>query len=355
MNTVKKTSGFWKGLLIYVIVMVVLILVGLAVFWCYIAAYEHSRPEGMVEDYLETRFPEELDSQITQYAEANATDYESAESIETALREALEGGDVTYRKTPGEYSQETPVYTIRSDKQEIARVELDPVDAGILSFGFNGWECAEITFALENFAQTHTITAPADAQVMVNGAVLTNEYLTGDGIYPELEPYVEDLKTIPDTVTYSIDLFTQPEITATDAMGSTYLLEMDDTGAVSLMMAFPEDLERQLKSYADSFVRAYIAFTSNAAEGPEEVQSYMIPGSSLYRRMNAAMDGLGWVQGVTSTMKDLTLDHFWYYGTVVLCDAHYGLSAGTGDTENNMRIVLTETDYGWRVATIKMF
>ena len=54
-------------------------------------------------------------------------------------------------------------------------------------------------------------------------------------------------------------------------------------------------------------------------------------------------------------MSGLTLENFRYFGSAVLCDARYTLTSGTGATENEMCILLTETASGWRVANMKLF
>ena len=48
----KRKNRFWKGLLIYILVMLAVIAVGLAVFWQYMAAYEAARPEGTMEAWI---------------------------------------------------------------------------------------------------------------------------------------------------------------------------------------------------------------------------------------------------------------------------------------------------------------
>lgn len=355
MSKVKKKRSFGKGLLIYVIVMLVIIAVGLGLFWRYIYAYEQARPEGAVENYIQTDLPEELADAITTYGEEHATAYESAEDIAGVIAKAIEGGEMSYRKTPGAYTQEAPVYTLRCDKKEIATMELRSVDAGFLRFGFDTWERSKTEYQFDAFAVACTITAPAGTEVLVNGRVLTEDYRTGDGAYAELKAYADEIPVMPETVTYEIGLFGEAKITARNEFNNSFLVETDETGTVSIRMVCPVDLEDELLDYAAGFVKEYVAFTSHAVEEAGIVQSYMISGSELYERMNAALDGLSWVHGVTGTMHDLTVGNLSYYGGVAVCEAHYGLSSSAGDTENNIRIVLTETDNGWRVATMEMF
>ena len=114
-----RRHRFALGLFIYVIIMLLLIFAGLFVFWQYIASYEFSRVEGVMDDYMAEELDEALDREIERFSASNATELESAETIAAALRSAVDEGELTYRKTAGEYSPDAPVYSLRLDKREL--------------------------------------------------------------------------------------------------------------------------------------------------------------------------------------------------------------------------------------------
>jgi hypothetical protein len=116
----------------------------------------------------------------------------------------------------------------------------------------------------------------------------------------------------------------------------------------------PAELSKELSGYAEDFVRAYVAYTSHAVEGPGAVQQFLVPGGSMYERMTASMDGMSWVHGVTSTMSELSIVGYEYYGCAAIVTASYVLTSGGDVTDNCMRIILTQTDSGWRVANIEL-
>ena len=74
----KRKNRFWKGLLIYILVMLAVIAVGLAVFWQYMAAYEAARPEGTMDAWIETRSDDALSGGIARWAEEHASARQSA-------------------------------------------------------------------------------------------------------------------------------------------------------------------------------------------------------------------------------------------------------------------------------------
>ena len=68
------------------------------------------------------------------------------------------------------------------------------------------------------------------------------------------------------------------------------------------------------------------------------------------------MEGLSWIQAVTGRITEMSVDGLRYYGRAATLEAHYLLTTyGRIHTDNNMKIVLTQTELGWRVAEIQLF
>ncbi|MDY4105836.1 MAG: hypothetical protein SOY37_09680 [Oscillospiraceae bacterium] len=350
----KQKNRFWKGLLIYILVMLVIIFTGLFVFWKFIAAYEQSRPEGVMDAWVQEAMEADLSDAVDAWAQAHETPWQSAERIREGLTEALAAQTIHVRKEPGE---ETETYQLRAGRTVIGTKTLDEVPGGgLFDFGFTFWEVGEGAYDFSPFASTLTILAPETAEVSLNGAVLDRASAQSGGVHPELAEFEETLADTAGILTYTVeDLYMPGTVTATDPSGCTCLTETAEDGSVSVALEMPVDLKDELAAYAEGFVTAYIGYTSNATGGPGAVQSYMIPGSLLYQRMTAAMVGMVWVHGVTSTMSDLTVDHFRYYDNAVLCEAQYQLTTESGTSDNHMRILLTNTDAGWRVADMNLF
>lgn len=355
MDTTTKKRRFWKGLLIYVCVALALIAVGLFFFWKWTVAYELSRTDGVMDAYLAQQAPADLRAEAEEWAwaKSNASPFESAEEIIAVIAELTETQELTFRKTVGKYTQETPVYTLRLDKREVGTVRLERGEPRLLSFGFDTWQLRDVTYDFTALGQTYTLTAPEQAVLEVNGVPLGDSLRTGIGLYAELEPYADSLPEMDGAATYDLGLlFREPQVHLADS--SRYLVESSE-GHISVIEQCPAALEQQLTDYARQFLTAYLTFTANASDGPDGVKAYLIPNSILSQRIDAAMDGLSWVHGVTATTGDISLENFRYFGDAALCDAYYTLHTATGDTENQMHILLADTANGWRVAEIAMF
>lgn len=351
-------SRFKKGLLIYTIVMLVVIFIGLFIFWQYIKAYEYSRPDYVVDGYIQRDLHRTLSRSIPNYAEQ--TPFETAEEQTQAFQNLLNQADFTFRKDSEEYTEDAPVYAVYMNKKELGKLYL--VSDGN-SFGFPHWEIASSAFDLNRFAETYTITAPEDADITVNGMLLTAKNCDLElGVPQELKPYAEDLAVLPSWASYRFTAVSQPEVRLVSD-SEEYWMSSDETNPTvfTVTQQGSTELSEQLHTYAADFVTAYISFTSNAT-GPGQASTYVLPGGTLYQRINGAGDAMRWVHGITYTMSDLTVDGFQYYGTAATLEAHYILTPygnaipiGNDETHSNMHIVLTQTPSGWRVADIELY
>lgn len=348
-----RRHRFAIALTIYTAVLLLLILAGLFLFWQYIAAYELSLVDGVMEDYLADGLAEDINRDIDRFASAHETVFESAGDISAFLRSAVEGGELTYRKAPQEYTAEEPVYSIRLDKRELGRVYFRSYSGGALDFGFSRWFVHRTELDLDGFYREYTVFAPSEAPVTLNGKLMTTANCSVAFEEPEeLLPYSRELSEMPLYMLYTFSAISPVQVSLSSG-GDEYRLSQDES-SFTVTQVCPPDLSDQLYKYSEDFVRAYIAFTSNST-GPAAVTGYMIRNSALYQRMYAAIDGLSWVKGVTGHISDLSTDSIHYYGCAATLEAHYVLTANGSNTDNNMKIVLTQTDLGWRVAEAQLF
>lgn len=350
-----KKHRFAVGLAIYGAVLLLLIIAGLFLFWRYIAAYERSLADGVMDSYMTDGLAEEIDRGIDRFASARETVFESAGEIARVLRSSVESGGLTYRKALQEHTPEEPVYSIRLDRRELGRVYLRSDPGGVRDFGFPRWFVHRVELDLDGFAQDYAVLAPAEAAVARGGVVMTAANCPITWEEPEeLLPYSEELAQMPRYARYAFSSFSPVEISLPDG-GEQYLLSREGN-SFTVTQRCPAELSDQLYKYAEDFVRAYIDFTSGTVEEPDVVTGYMVTGGTLFQRMYAAMEGLSWIQAVTGRISELSVDGLRYYGCAATLEAHYLITTyGRIKTDNNMKIVLTETQQGWRVAEIQLF
>lgn len=348
-----RTHRFAIGLIIYAVVMSLLILAGLFLFWHYIAAYELSLVEGVMDDYLADGLAADVNRDIDRFAASHETVFESAEEIAGALRSAVENGELSYRKAAGEYTNEEPVFSIRLGKQELGRVYFRSYSGGALDFGFSRWFVHRTELDLDSFSRAYTVLAPSEAPVTLNGELMTASNCSVVWEEPaELLPYSDELNETPLCALYTFSAIS-PVRVGLSSGEDEYMLSQDEN-SFTVTQICPSELSEQLYKYSEGFVRAYIGFTSKSA-GLGAVTGYLIPNSTLYQRMYAALEGLTWVKNVTGRISELSCDSLQYYGCAATIEAHYVLITETGDVNSNMKIVLTQTSAGWRVVEAELF
>ena len=350
-----RKHRFAIALIIYAVIVLLFILAGLLLFWQYIAAYELSLVDGVMDGYMADGLTEDINRDIDRFASAHETAFESAGDIAAVLRSAVEGGELTYRKAPREYTPDEPVYSIRLDRRELGRVYFRSYSGSALDFGFPRWFVHRTELDLDGFASDYTVLAPSGAPVALNGELMTAANCSVTWEVPEeLLPYSGELSETPLYSLYAFSAFSPVRISLSSGEDEYILSQEGNSFAVTQIC--PSELSDRLYQYAGEFVSAYIAFTSNSAAGPAAVTGYMVRDSKLYQRMYGAMDGLSWVKGITGRISELTTDSLQYYGSAATLEAHYVLTtAGGVSTDNNMKVILTQTDSGWRVAEIELF
>ncbi len=250
----KKKRKFGVFLLVYVLAFVVVIAGGLTLLWKYLEAYELSRPERVVENFLasvDDAYWEDL-VEVSSGVFAT-TQFENGSDIAMQCFEAVRGEEYTSRKRSGEYEDDRPVYTIRVGGADLARLTLKP--NGNAGFGFHYW-AADTVELLQEFvpeARTVVIQVPEEAIITLNGVQLDEGYITDSIVSPQLSPLEMQFTTeLPQLAVYSVpgiygnlELKVEDtdgtELLATFADGSLYTYGMNITETQTVTITAPAD------------------------------------------------------------------------------------------------------------------
>ena len=175
----RSRLGFYKVLILVMVMLIAAIGAGTVYFWKYISAFEDSRLEHVIEDlqtnidygYWERNVERAIASRLTEFESGGAV------PLQPYLPKIR---DVRYdfRQKTDETRPEAPVYIIRAGALDIGIVRFVPtVDIG---YGFNKWEVGSIEFLdsfIDSFGRSIRITASENAGVSVNGVPVSSGYL----------------------------------------------------------------------------------------------------------------------------------------------------------------------------------
>ncbi len=241
----KRRSPWRRFLLIYTILFLLLGTAGCYVLYRYVAAYETSRPELVMDELMAATDEDAWYAYTRDGADLAVSEYEDGEALFDAFFDtAVRGHALSYRKAPGEFSAEHPVYTVRGGWRDLCTVSLKPIGEGEAGFGRELWQVGKLRscFSLSRLESVAVvIDAPPGETVYLNGVALSEASLTGETVEP---PDLSELERRGDAPPFferrRVDAL-YGAVTVTDRNGRTLSPLRDEPGTVRYVLA-PETL-----------------------------------------------------------------------------------------------------------------
>ncbi|MBP7344580.1 MAG: hypothetical protein KA982_07635 [Clostridia bacterium] len=233
-KTKKQKKKFIKGLAIYSACFIVVILIGLALFWQYMKSYELSRPENFMNEFVKTVDDNTIRTMMTENEKIEASEFEDINTIyEQLYFSNLNNEQYKYRKMPGQYTDTSPVYIIYTDSADLCKVVLTSKGDNTAKFGFNLWQADTFTVldsVLNPEQKTLSITVPKLADVYVNDIEVSDSYVTDSSVaYSGYEDVLQPFDERPTGKRYEIPgIYLEADILVKDYKGIT--LELNRAG-----------------------------------------------------------------------------------------------------------------------------
>jgi len=230
----KKKGHFGRFVLIYTLVFLIIGAVGLGVLYKWLDAYEQSRPQHVMDAFMEGRSEEDWLNTMLSTNPLEVTGFENGEEIVRAYFEAsCRGAEFTYREAAGVSEKDAPVFTVKAGAADVCRVTLRPTDS--VGFGFNLWtvdKCEAYISPYSLRSATVEIEAPSDETVSLNGVPLTDLYMVEDNIPCENLGALESrYAEKPYRVRYAVEGL-YGDITVTDGSGAVVSPESSEGSIV---------------------------------------------------------------------------------------------------------------------------
>ncbi|MCD8376140.1 MAG: hypothetical protein LUD69_04295 [Oscillospiraceae bacterium] len=319
----KKPSLFTRLYLLYVLLLLALCL---AVFFYVrnsLSLYENAQPDAFMDALLE-QLKQGEGEQLEQlcFPDGEGGPFENPEQLRQSLSDTLQTAQLTWKTDTQSYDSARPAYQICADGEPLVSVGLY-AESGVTRMGLltiSTWTLesaapvqSDTAFLQEDGSYTCTVWTSSEYTVLVNGVALTGEQRTG-----ETEP-LEQLETVsayadvPELVCYRVgDLRLSPTVTVLDSQGQQVQTETEDGGTVWAEPVFSASQEGEalvvqvdVLGITETWSKLMTDDLGGARHGVAQVQSYLIPGSSLY---NLAGD---YASGIDITfVSNHTLDGF---------------------------------------------
>lgn len=215
----------WRTFLaVYALVFLALGAAGCYLLYRYAEAYEASLPEHVMDALMAETTEDQWYNYIRRDAPLAVSEFEDGEALFTAYyAAAIRGRSFSYRKAPGAYRDDGPVYTVRAGGKDLCTVTLAPIGRHAAGFGRELWQVGEIRscFTMDDLESVAVvIDAPPGDSVSVNGVTLSDAYRTGETVpAPDVTELESRFETQPMFDRWRVDPL-YGEITVRDKNGA---------------------------------------------------------------------------------------------------------------------------------------
>lgn len=369
----RKPSAFRIGMALYIIIFMLITMFLMHKLNVYLGEYESSLPQYTIDGYvsgLNSGFYTDMIRQKVDQIPVSA--YETADSIAASLDiENVDAGTYTWAKNMELYTDETPVYYIRSGNEAIATVELKRI-GGTENFDRPIWQAcpAESLISISSDPQySLDVTVPDGASVMVNGIAIPYENMEKDAAGLNLDNAALMYAQEPASLHVFIDgLYAAPKVQAYDSLGNllTPAKSSKPTEANQVYMFAPKaeiTPDEALVSRIEGMMRAYIDYMANKDEALWTnlgvLDTYLVPNSNAYSKLHGIAGDINWNNPYTARL-DRALDVSnirMYSDDVCTADVHYDYQLTknvVNDYVGDMRWTFVKTGNGWNAVEFEI-
>lgn len=352
----RRFCGFWLGMGIYVCVLLTAVLIGLACLWNYLTAYEASRPQTAVNDYMQSLTGAHIADMSQDLIDGIDHGIQSEDECRAVIADALSAG-IRCAKNSKESTAQRQIYVLQTGTTVIGRFVITQQAAD--RYGFLPWAVTEETFDMSYLiGGTVTMTVPADYPVAINGHVLDHSYVTVDNIrYPEIEEFYDEYD-LPYRVTYEAGPFLgELDLIVTDPQGKTVTINAD-TDLAQFYHNCTDAQARALDVLTEEFIERYVAFAGSSRntsrQALDALMACVVEGSGLSARMRYALDGLQFGQSQKDELVSIATHHQVRLAEgKYMCDVTWEVDTtgrkGVVRTQTSARLIVVDTENGLRI------
>lgn len=367
------TIIYWTLLFLYTAALIALAFIVLRDWNKYLAAYENSQPDKVIDSYMAEQAETKWDGEIKRFVAAANHPFQTDEECIAVVKNKI-GSSLKYRQA---VSHETngALYNIYSGKSIVGSVKMEQdlskaadIDIGLISKLYDPvtlcpWHVTGDSFDVSGYKYTTTIkaTIPSTFLLKLNGHDIGSEYITETGLhYDVLDEYYDKYQGLPEKVTYTIDNLAfgtlEPEVYDRD--GNRFYIdgEKDDS---QFMVPCSEDVVAEMADFADQFIQPYLNYfgTKYVESNGQVLRKYIVDGCDISRRMTEFLDGAQWVHFFQVTINSKSFDGVselggGFYVIKMTVDATaYGEYKNVNE-ESQYTIVVRKTDSGIKAVAV---
>lgn len=364
----KKRGSLIYGifLTVYILLLAGAVLYGLSKFWEYAIEYENSRPDNVMDEYVEDLSVNLWDDSIAQTIADMPHEMQSDDDCAQIVQQMLKN-DISYSRVSGG-DELTQVYNLRCNGSVFGKITLkqDESKADEIKYGMLPWLVYKEEFDFTGLYSSIEITVPASYSVLLNGNTLGSEYIIESGIHMDvLDEYYSSYPNLPTKVTYRFDnIIGQLEPTVLDEDGNEFVIDPSRDDSQFIKGVDEEHLAR-FQDFAGRFIERYEKYISGIYNkevqyGYQRLLPYIKTGTDFDSRMKMMQDGLSWAHNSYLTVNSVAVNSAIGLGEdAYILDLSFSFTVGTprGDEtyDENAKIIVTDIGGDTRVIAMDMY
>ena len=343
----KRERKFYTGLLIFFLIMLLLICLGLVVFWMYLKDYQECLPTNIAQK-AEEAYANGDTSSIIGWSRNLPDILKNEDMLSSYLNGTYDKSDVYYYEDSDSEST-VKTYAIMGGSRKLAEITVEPYGSKS-RFGHFKYQ---ITGLEQEAMRTYTITAPGSAEVLLNGSPISESYIT------EKTPVTDEFSSVSmdniEICTYVIkDLIC---VNTLSAQGCSTVKTDNDDYTISYIVS--DEQKAAIKDFAEGFVKSYTLFTTkkDSSGYMGQVLACILPGTELYDAISSYTNDWGKNFDSDEYRKLDITDIKRYDKNAYSCSAaaEYVIKQGAAEKSYDFNFILymTDADGTWKIIKMK--
>lgn len=303
----KPKKNFWKFLLVYAVILVLIMSGVLVYLWKRLDTYQKNADEEVKLVEYEKEIKEAPQLFFVSYADSmtpelwkelwkqdNPDCLDTDDALLAVMNEKFATGNVEYYRT-ADYTDEHPAYLLRGVDGDLVKIVLS--GAGL------NWKVESQEFYISG-ELSESVTVPSDCTVICNGITLSENYITGNENGEAIAEYQDDIREAVNYSTYTVEgLFAKPDF----LVSGSHELANDGEGNYSYTMTGEEaeELIEKAEDFTKSLLYYFKMGKSDADAHMNDVLSHVVSGSKAATVIKASYDGVIWTQAGKNVNYDI--------------------------------------------------
>lgn len=289
-----RGTPFWKKLLSYLGVWLIIITIACMLMWSVMSQYEAALPHTAMDEYIQSSRQEMFFLSISKMFNGIDNKFESAYDVSSKLSKEY-SGTLTYTKLTSEYTHENPVYIIKHGGENLFKVTLEEgLETGFMKFKDYRVKSIELVKSDLFTFKSYKIVFASNMLVHINNTSLgtTLADLERVDIFGADDYYgivVKNFAYDPEIVALSYVYADTPEkVISARRVGDYYIFEREGEEMHTLTITAPTEAEVAID---DKVVTSEFATEQYVADNGQSITVYTVPTVFNAKNLTVKLNG----------------------------------------------------------------